>query len=449
MSLYGEMQLVYTHRPLSKIDKRCSLAVVLFVVGVTFALRTYPSYAAGLAAAVILLAGVYRAPELGIAVLVNGLYLAGFFWRGMQIPYIITPLAVVLSSVGLTHYVFNHSIRWRFGILPSLVVLIGLMLFLGLSYSPLPSEGLIRAGKYLSMNFFIFFATMLFTGDLNRQENLMGAIALIGMVATAASIVYIACTGTGSITRFALPGQNPIWFARGMGMSVFATLFLLDQTCSKRVKLVCLASIPFMVFLLYSAASRGPFLAFLITLLFYFFVLQKGRFGLFRKVLFFLLIVAFLGISVTIAPQHIWDRMFSLVSGFDITTFLRLRAFETAKTLFFENPLTGVGTGGFGHFNVLGYPHNIFLEFASELGIFGLSAISVFVLYAAYLATRLVRATVSSFRELSLSRTYFALLVFSLVNSQFSGAAWSNYELWFAVAGIWVLYAGRREVLQR
>jgi O-antigen ligase len=443
------MELSYLNRTMPRIDRKLFLLVLVFTLGATFALWEFPVYSVALMVSILLAALVYKVPELGIAVLVNGLYLVGFFWRGVQIPYLITPLAVALSCVGLAHYALNHGIRWRFGILPALVVAIGLMLFLGISYSPLPSEGLIRAGKYLSMNLFIFFAVMLFVDDLERLESLIKMIALTGMVAALVSIVYIAFTGAGDIARFALPAQNPIWFARGMGMSLFATLFLVERTKRKTERSVYLCFMPILLFLLYTAGSRGPLVALLITLFFYYFVLQEKRYGLFKKVLSVILIFGFLGLSVAIAPQRIWNRMFNLVSGFDITTFLRIRSFETAKSLFLENPLKGVGTGGFGYFNVSGYPHNIFLEFASELGIIGLSAFLVFVIYAAYLGIKLVRSKSSSIGERKLGKTYLALFVFSLVNSQFSGAAWSNYELWFSVAGIWVLYASRRGALPK
>jgi O-antigen ligase len=355
---------------------------------------------------------------------------------------------VVLCTIGLSHYVWNNGLRWRFGVLPGLVLLIGLMLFMGSLYSPLPATGLERAGRYLSMNVYIFFATMLFANDLDRLANLMKVIALLGMVTAAVSIVYLAWAGTEGIFRFALPLQNPIWFARGMGISLFATMFMVKQTRSKAERFLYLFFIPPMLFLLYIAASRGPLLAFLIALIFYFFVLQRKRFSLFKKVTVVLLAYILLRLSIAIAPQHIWSRMANLFSGFDITALARLRAFEIAESLFLENPIIGVGTGGFGHFSGLKYPHNIFLEFASELGILGLLAFIVFIIYAAYLGTKLIRNKISSTLKLNLSKTYFTLFVFTLVNSQFSGEVHGNYELWFATAGIWTLYSTRYSVPQ-
>ncbi|MCK4403468.1 MAG: O-antigen ligase family protein [candidate division Zixibacteria bacterium] len=443
------MELSYINEPLPKIDRRLFLLVLLVTLGATFALYEFPVYFAGLIAVILFLAGVYNLPELGIAVLVNGLFLVGFFWRGLQITYLVTPLAVVVCTVGLTHYVLNHGLKWRFGVLPGIVLLIGVMLFVGILYSPLPLQGLVKAGKYLSMNLYIFFAAMLFINDLDKLKNLIKAIALVGMVVATVSIVYIACAGVGSITRFALPAQNPIWFARGMGMSLLATLFLLELTNKKLERFVYIFFISIMLFLLYTAGSRGPALALIASLFFYFFLLQRKRFNFLKKLFFFLLIFISVKLSVVIAPEHIWNRMLKLFSGFDPTTFYRLRFFEKAKNLFFENPLTGVGTAGFTHFTGLNYPHNIFLEFASELGIFGLLAFFILVFYAAYLGIKLLRGPNASALELSLSKIYLVLFLFSLINSQFSGAVWGNYELWFSVAGIWTLHSTRQKYLKK
>jgi len=443
------MELSYINGPLPKVDKRLFLLVLLVTLAATFALWEFPAYFLGLIVVVLLLPGVCRFPELGIAVLVNGLFLVGFFWRGFQITYLVTPLAVVLCTMGLIHYVLNNGLRWRFGVLPGIVLLIGLMLFIGILYSPLPSEGLVKAGTYLSMNLYVFFATMLFVNDIHRLKGLLKMIALLGFITVGVSLVYIFYAGAGSITRFSLPAQNPIWFARGMGISLLATLFLLELTKKKLEKSIYICFISIMVFLVYTAGSRGPFLGLVISLFFYFFVLQRKRFGFLKKLLFIILIFSSLRLSIAIAPEHIWNRMLNLFQGFDVTTFYRLRQFEMAKNLFFENPLKGVGTAGFTHFTGLNYPHNIFLEFASELGILGLLAFCILVLYAAYLGIKLLRDENASPLELSLSKICLVLFLFSLINSQLSGAIWGNYELWFAVAGIWTLHCTRQKFLKR
>jgi O-antigen ligase len=133
--------------------------------------------------------------------------------------------------------------------------------------------------------------------------------------------------------------------------------------------------------------------------------------------------------------------MFNLFLRFDLTTLLRLQAFQTAKNLFFTNPILGVGTGGFEQFSALVYPHNVILELASELGIFGVIAFTIMIIYAMFLGIKLLRSQIASALEQNLSKVFFALLLFSLINSQISGEISGNYELWFSVAGIWTLYS--------
>jgi O-antigen ligase len=430
-------------------DKRLFALVLLITLGATFALWEFPIQFIGLVVAILFLAGVYNLPELGVGVIVNGLYLVGYFWRGFEITYLITPLAVMLCTMGLLHYVCNNGLRWRFGVLPGIVLLIGVMLFVGILYSPLPAEGLEKAGRYLTVNLFIFFATMLFIGDSNKLKNLLTVIAFSGFILAIISVAYIGFVGMETISRFTLPGQNPIWFARGLGMSLLAALFLLELAKKRYQKFLLTAFIFLLLFVIYITASRGPLLALLIVLFLYFFLLQRKKLSLLKALSLFLVAFFSLKLFLAFAPGQIWNRMANLFSGFDITTFHRLRAFDAAKDLFLDNPLIGIGTGGFGQFHIFAYPHNIFLELASELGILGVLPFLVMVLCAAYLGIRLLKSKISSALESNLSKVFFAIFVFSLINSQFSGDIRGNYELWFSVAGIWTLHSTRQGFLKR
>ncbi|MCK4826441.1 O-antigen ligase family protein, partial [bacterium] len=424
------MELSYRNEPLPRIDKRLFALVLLITLGATFALWEFPIQFIGLVVAILFLAGVYNLPELGVGVIVNGLYLVGYFWRGLEITYLITPLAVMLCTMGLLHYVCNNGQRWRFGVLPAVVLLIGVMLFVGILYSPLPAEGLEKAGRYLTVNLFIFFVTMLFIGDLNKLKNLLTVIAFSGFILAIISVAYIGFVGIETIPRFTLPGQNAIWFARGLGLSLLATLFLMELAKKRYQKFILTLFVFLLLFLIYITASRGPLLALLIVLLLYFFILQRKKLNLLKALSLFLVAFFSLKLFIAFAPGQIWNRMLSLFSGFDITTFFRLRAYGAARDLFLDNPLAGVGTGGFGHYNVLTYPHNIFLELASELGIWGPVVLLFMILYTTYLAVRLLKNQRASALESSLSRAFFAIFIFALINSQFSGEISSNHELW-------------------
>jgi len=71
------------------------------------------------------------------------------------------------------------------------------------------------------------------------------------------------------------------------------------------------------------------------------------------------------------------------------------------------------------------------------------------ILYATYLGIKLLRNQKASALELNLSKTFFALFIFSFINSQFSGAIYGNYELWFSVAGIWTLHVTTQKFLKK
>ena len=111
--------------------------------------------------------------------------------------------------------------------------------------------------------------------------------------------------------------------------------------------------------------------------------------------------------AIPVMPSTFWDRMDSIMNGEEDTTGsreARLRLINQALEVFAENPLTGVGAGQFKNYNEPGVTaekwrvtHDVWLQIASELGIFGL-------LVFAYLVIRSFRATLASIRLLRGSR---------------------------------------------
>jgi O-antigen ligase len=93
-------------------------------------------------------------------------------------------------------------------------------------------------------------------------------------------------------------------------------------------------------------------------------------------------------------PASFWNRMDSIVNADEDITgsrAARIRLFNQAIAVFSENPLTGVGAGQFQNYNgpdVLEkwrVTHNVWLQVAAELGIFGLLTFA-FLVSRAYIA---------------------------------------------------------------
>ncbi|MGB2989879.1 MAG: hypothetical protein WBC98_07970, partial [Candidatus Zixiibacteriota bacterium] len=190
------MELSYINQTLPK-DRRAFLLVLLVTLCATFALWEFPVQFLGLIVTFLFLAGVYNLPELGIAVLINGLGLIGYFGQNLKTSGYVIPVVVILYSPALIHYALNHKLKWKFGLLPGLVLFIGAMLFTGILYSPVPWQGFVKAGKYLAINAFIFFAVMFFIDDTNRLKSTLRIIALFGFVWVSLSFLYLAHAGVG------------------------------------------------------------------------------------------------------------------------------------------------------------------------------------------------------------------------------------------------------------
>jgi O-antigen ligase len=104
-----------------------------------------------------------------------------------------------------------------------------------------------------------------------------------------------------------------------------------------------------------------------------------------------------------VLPQSYWDRMSSIFNEEKDTTGSReeRRALmEQAWQVFLENPLTGIGAGQFQNYQFSGAPvrwrqtHNVWLQIASEIGVFGVIAFAFLVWHG-------FRAALWTRRELS------------------------------------------------
>src|SRR5581483_4805049 len=109
-------------------------------------------------------------------------------------------------------------------------------------------------------------------------------------------------------------------------------------------------------------------------------------------------------LAVPAMPSSFWDRMDSIMNGEEDTTGsreARLRLFNQGLQVFAENPLTGVGAGQFKNYSdptttweKWRVTHDVWLQVASELGIFGLLTFGFLVVRAyggAFAALRLLR----------------------------------------------------------
>jgi len=103
--------------------------------------------------------------------------------------------------------------------------------------------------------------------------------------------------------------------------------------------------------------------------------------------------VIFAGLlALPLMPSSFWDRMDSITNADTDPTGsreARIRLLEPGVEVFARNPLTGIGAGQFQNYNEPGVAierwrvtHNVWLQVAAELGVFGLGIFAFLVLRA-------------------------------------------------------------------
>ena len=109
--------------------------------------------------------------------------------------------------------------------------------------------------------------------------------------------------------------------------------------------------------------------------------------------------------------------------------------------MFSEHPIFGVGAQGFRYLSpnplTYNYPHNLFLELGSEMGIFAAVAFLALAFFAFWEITKQMREPSSSFN--SLAPTVLLLLIYVFLDSMVSGDMNDLRFMWFVFGLPYVL----------
>jgi O-antigen ligase len=107
----------------------------------------------------------------------------------------------------------------------------------------------------------------------------------------------------------------------------------------------------------------------------------------------------------------------------------RLAFYKAAISEIGERPMAGLGVGGWAVYytgkDERQYPHNLVLLIAVEQGLIGVTALLIFLAAVGFALRRIIRASGDAYFVL------FALVLFSLTVSMFSGDLDTNRLLWF------------------
>jgi len=385
-------------------------------------------------------------PELGI-----GLYLFNGIFKTSDIvgdAESIVPTLFILALTLAVLMVKRSTVAQRpFKIDLFLGLLVGFNALLIISSVATGTTGALE--KALRLTFFTGMSLLMAFLITRSPKQLLQAFRytalLAAVTATLSVLTFVGenIEGVRSVTLFA---ANDVIFGRTVALGILLSfgLLLYDPTLPPSWRWLLSLSFPVTLVSLILSTSRGATVGLVGSAVFAL-LIQRKRPPLWVFGLIALSAVAYIYVTATWGNRVIDLTNFSIFTsqtGFDLSTRQRLVLYEQAYQQYLAHPLLGIGTQSNAY-----YPHNIFLEVASELGTLG---IGLFIL----MTWQLIRKLRQLLRQPSDPVVYAVAqltvigLVYSLLIAQFSGNLQHQRSLWLFVAFAWALHPQNGSQLQ-
>ena len=379
-------------------------------------------------------------PELAVVLMQDALGIVQSFTRLIGIP-IESGFAFGLAGAALLGYILlalRHRLVYRAILSPLSLATYALVAVLGLS--------ILRSGPQVGLDKFLRFAGFNLLGFLlasltpaPRRRWLVYGFIPVGAAGIAS--VGLALTQMPAVGRLTAFGGNPIWTSRLLCVAGLVMLWWPNLSYWIRVP----AATAFFIVAVFTG-SRGPLLT--SGLIIAVALLGRALYArrrhtagesliLFLGMMFvagagFLALRAIASEQAAVNPYSPFVRIFAGTPETEASTETRLALYQIALEQFGQNPLFGIGLGGM--VTVLQtagvvYPHNLFLEFASETGIIGLLLHALGLILAFFGTVPYLRD--ASPRTRADTAIGLMLFLFALLNAQVSGDMVGNKMLWF------------------
>ena len=278
------------------------------------------------------------------------------------------------------------------------VIVLGAVIVITIPFSFWPG-GSAHVFSDVYVKIILIFALMISTLTSPKRIRQMTWLMIIASTYIAGRAVLDYLRGVnlveGDRVRSAVGGmfQNPNDLALNLVTFLAPTLFIIIQERRPSRRLFASFCAATMLAAVVCTKSRSGFLGLLAMCAVLGYYTFRARPGL-------LVAAVFAGLlALPVMPQSFWTRMDSIMNAEEDQTGsreARLRLIEQGFEVFADNPLTGVGAGQFQNYSVPGetiekwrVTHNVWLQVACDLGIFGLLAFGFLVVrsYRACFAT--------------------------------------------------------------
>lgn len=354
---------------------------------------------------------------------------------------------MILSFMSFLKRLYNKKGILNINFIPFILyVLIFMVMLTSLYHTPLVISGQEKVFLFSTITAWTFFGTFLLIEDKDSLKKLFQGMVFYAFLVSLFTVLSMLGGVEG---RVGLGGgsDNVISVARisGLGIISVVGLFFLQWTKGYK-KLIGVVLLFLLIFSLFGTASRGPLIALAISLVI--FIPLAFRFSLkelsitYNKgiVSLFLLFGAIVTFLTSFIKRGYFDTMLDRVNALRLESAVwgRTTRFEAAAGMFSESPILGKGIGSFSYFyrssEIIDYPHNIFLELSSELGLFGLFLFLVLLTYSFLCFFRYFKTN----RLNEYQIVIFISVIYLLINANVSGDINGN-RLLFAFLALMVM----------
>lgn len=364
---------------------------------------------------------------------------SGVFKESLALSVDLTAVFLILTTLSLIKRIYERPEINKDSVLPvTIFVIFTSLIFISIFYSPnivLTQEKMI---KLLLLTIPAFVYPFILIKTKKSLTRFLFAIASIATVLSLLSISMIIQRGVNiGFVGFNEGNYQGLARIAGIGLVILFFLGLLNSNL-KKYRLLFLVSITAVLISLLASGSRMPIiavgLAFIITIASSLKIKNwEIKYPKYYNKILGLFIILLIPLTWSYKQGYFNSIIFRFETLFQsdgggASAVGRTERFELALDIWKENFIFGKGFGSFGHYytgeSAYDYPHNLFLELLSELGMIGLFAL-ILLLFVAFV--RFFK--LSKLKNVRNNNLFLAVIITFLVvfvNSMVSGDINSN-----------------------
>jgi O-antigen ligase len=330
----------------------------------------------------------------------------------------------------------RRQLETLFGVIAAEIILLAL----SVTYSPDPTFGLQKLSDHVVFELgglVLVLATVQTAAELRR---FLWYCLLLGSV-TALLVLFYMIELHGSLAvslrlsqeemifhGFRLPSSISLGYRQAVVGAIAISLFSLTRPQQRVRRAFLLISTGLSIYLILASGSRGAALSLVVFGAIAPFLRRHRTIASFAPAVILLVATALL-FQLTHPSAQARFR--------DTTLEDRTATWSFALELFRSHPLTGVGLGGYGYYEIAPghrtFPHNVFLEYLTEAGILGSLPIMILISMAAARALQLLRSRSSTDQEQMLAVGRVAIFIIGCGHASVGSVIGSMETLWLSV----------------